>query len=116
MRKLNENEINLINSDLIPFETFIRINGWNNDIFLSKYIGIQFVAEEDLILKGADGDTYLEGGKEGKRFIRLKSSILKDEIKRARTLYHELGHAILGLTSSNSNTVKSVFESIVLTK
>lgn len=116
MRKLSQDEINLINNDLEPFESLIKRNGWMNDIFLSKYEGISIVAEEDSILKGANGDTYLKGGKEGKRFIRLKNSILKDERKRARTLYHELGHGILGLTSSNSNTVNSVLESIVLTK
>lgn len=114
MRKLSQNEINLINSDLKPFENFMKRNGWMKGIVLSKYEGISIVAEEDSILKGTNGDTYLEGGKGGKRFIRLKNSILKDERKRARTLYHELGHGILGLTSSTN--ANSVLESIVLTK
>ncbi len=116
MRNLSQDEINLINSDLEPFETLIKRNGWMNDIFLSKYVGISIVAEEDSVLEGANGDTYLQGGKGGKRIVRLKNSILKDERKRARTLYHELGHGILGLTSSDSNIANSVLESIVLTK
>ena len=116
MRRLNQNEINLVNSDLVPFEEFIKRKGWINDTFSAKYEGISIMAEEDSVLKRANGDTYLEGGKGGKRVIRLKESIFNDEQKRARTLYHELGHAILGLTDSNENIVNSVLESIVLIK
>lgn len=113
MRKLNQNEINLINSDLKPFEEFIKRKGWITDAFLTKYEGISIKAEEDAVLKGANGDTYLEGGK---RVIRLKESIFNDEKKRERVLYHELGHAILGLTSSNKDIVNRILESLVSTK
>ena len=116
MRKLNQNEINLINSDLAPFEKFIERKGWITDAFSTKYAGISIKAEEDAVLKGANGDTYLEGGKGRKRVIRLKESIFNDEKKRARTLYHELGHAILGLTSNNKDIVNRILESLVSTK
>ena len=45
MRKLNSDEINLLNSDLIPFEIFLKTNGLLSDKVSSKYEGINFHIE-----------------------------------------------------------------------
>ena len=45
MRKLNSDEINLLNSDLRPFENFLKANGLLSDKVSSKYEGINFHIE-----------------------------------------------------------------------
>lgn len=55
MRKLNNDEINLLNSDLIPFEIFLKTNDLLSDKVSSKYEGICFHIESKQELSGANG-------------------------------------------------------------
>ena len=55
MRKLNSDEINLLNSDLIPFENFLKTNGLLSDKVSSKYEGINFHIKSKQELGGANG-------------------------------------------------------------
>ena len=55
MRKFNSHEIKLINSDLIPFEKFLKVNGLLSNKVKSKYEGINFHAESKQELGGANG-------------------------------------------------------------
>lgn len=116
MKKLTETEINLVNSDLEPFEKYLQSVGMINEYFKKKYNGISIYTESKEVLKGANADTKLENGEGSKRYIRLGENIIGDDKKRARALYHEIGHAILGLTDSSKETVESVLSSIVNTR
>ena len=54
MRKLNSDEINLLNSDLIPFEIFLKTNGLLSDKVSNEYKGINFHIESKQELGGAN--------------------------------------------------------------
>ncbi len=55
MRKLNSDEINLLNSDLRPFKNFLKANGLLSDKVSSKYEGINFHIKSKQELGGANG-------------------------------------------------------------
>lgn len=98
MRKLNSNEIALINSDLIPFETFLRLNGLLSQRVQNKYTGITFHAESKEELGGANGITKINP-ETGKRDIGILDSAMSNDRLRSNVCYHELGHALMGMNS-----------------
>jgi hypothetical protein len=98
MRKFNSNEIDLINSDLLPFEKFLMINNLLSDKVKSKYEGITFHAESKQDLRGANGIARINFQTGEKDIGILDTAILNDRL-RSNICYHELGHALMGMTS-----------------
>lgn len=116
MRKLTDTEIDLVNSDLVPFEKYLQSIGMINEHLKNKYEKISIYAESKDILKGANADTRLKNGKGSKRNIRLSESIIKNNKIRTMALYHEIGHSLLGLADSSEEVIQSVLNSIVNNK
>lgn len=113
MRKLTIEEINLLNSDLIPLEQFLIKNHLFKKKVKDKYNGITFFAENKKNLKGANGFTQLNPQTRKKEIIILDSAI-KDDNKRSNILYHELGHQLMGLKSYNEqDLIQKVLSYIV---
>ena len=98
MRKLNSNEINLLNSDLIPFEIFLKTNGLLSDKVSSKYEGINFHIESKQELGGANGVARINSQTK-KRDIGILDTAMTNDRLRSNVCYHELGHALMGMTS-----------------
>ena len=98
MRKLNSNEIELVNSDLIPFENFLKLNGLLSQRVQSKYAGIAFHAESKEELGGANGIARINP-ETGKRDIGILDSAMSNNRLRSNVCYHELGHALMGMNS-----------------
>lgn len=111
MRNLKQEEIALINSDLNPFEQFFKINNLENERYMEKYNkNLSIVVENRDELKGAYAITRKNGEK---NTIGLHEDVLQDEIKRARALYHELGHILMGLGYSSPKVQEEVISNIV---
>lgn len=98
MRKLNSYEINLLNSDLIPFEIFLKTNGLLSDKVSSKYEGINFHIESKQELGGANGVARINS-QTRKRDIGILDTAMTNDRLRSNICYHELGHALMGMTS-----------------
>lgn len=98
MRKLNSDEINLLNSDLIPFEIFLKTNGLLSDKVSSKYEGINFHIESKQELGGANGVARINS-QTRKRDIAILDTAMTNDRLRSNICYHELGHALMGMTS-----------------
>lgn len=98
MKKLNSDEINLLNSDLIPFENFLKTNGLLSDKVSSKYEGINFHIESKQELGGANGVARINSQTK-KRDIGILDTAMTNDRLRSNVCYHELGHALMGMTS-----------------
>lgn len=98
MRKLNSDEINLLNSDLIPFENFFKTNGLLSDKVSSKYEGINFHIESKQELGGANGVARINS-QTRKREIGILDTAMTNDRLRSNICYHELGHALMGMAS-----------------
>ena len=98
MRKLNSDEINLLNSDLIPFEKFFKTNGLLSDKVSSKYEGIHFYIESKKELGGANG-VARNNSQTKKKDIYILDTAMTDDRLRSNICYHELVHALMGMTS-----------------
>ncbi len=98
MRKLNSVEINLLNSDLILFENFLKTNGLLSDKVSSKYEGINFHIESKQELGGAYGIARINS-QTRKRDIGILDTAMTNDRLRSNICYHELGHALMGMTS-----------------
>lgn len=114
MRKLNSDEINLLNSDLIPFEIFLKTNGLLSDKVSSKYEGINFHIESKQELGGANGVARINS-QTRKRDIAILDTAMTDDRLRSNICYHELGHALMGMTSYEradlkEKVLKHIFE------
>ena len=84
-------------------DEFFRINGLESELYKKKYnenlsIGVQ----SSDILKGANGKTYHLS--DGKILIGLHENIIENGRMRTDTLYHELGHALMGMSYSSKAT------------
>ena len=113
MRILNTRETALVNSDLGPLEKFFKINGLESEQYLKKYnTNLKILAESGNVLKGAHGITHKNGEQIS---IGLHEGILENEHLRPRTLYHELGHALMGITYLSKEKQDAVFNKIVNT-
>ena len=114
MRDLSRREVDLVNSDLGPLEIFFRIHGLESEQYKKKYNNnLKIMAESGDILKGANGITH----KNGERIlIGLHENIIENERLRPRALYHELGHALMGITYSSQGTQDKILNMIVNAK
>ena len=114
MRKLNKNEFNLLNSDLKPMEEFFRINGLESESYIKKYnrnLSISAMTQQEL--GGANGIIKKNNGK---FIIGLSEDIFGENRKRARALYHEFGHLLMGLNYSDERVTNIILNQIVKTK
>lgn len=98
MRNFNNSEIKLINSDLEPLERFFIINDLYTEKVKNKYVGIEFHAESKQELGGANGIARINS-QSGKRSIGILDTAMQDDKLRSNVCYHELGHALMGMTS-----------------
>ena len=114
MRTLNPREVSLVNSDLGPLEEFFKINGLESEQYLKKYnANLTIIAESGNVLKGANGITR----KNGEQItIGLHEGIFENEHLRPRTLYHELGHALMGITYTSPKKQDEILSKIANTK
>lgn len=107
MRSLNQNEIENIEKDMKGFLEYMRGKGWST----TKIDGVKFLVGKNM--KGGGGKTFEENGQQ---FIVLREDIISNDKKRARVLYHELGHILLGIRNSNKQTIDKIKELIVYTR
>ena len=116
MRKLNSDEINLLNSDLIPFEIFLKTNDLLSAKVSSKYEGICFHIESKQELNGANGIARINSQIK-KRDIGILDSAMTNDRLRSNICYHEIGHALMGLASyEKTDLEEKVLKHIVETK
>ena len=114
MRELNIDESNLLSSDIVPFEFFLNINGLFSDKVRNKYDGITFHAESKEELGGANGITRINPETGKKVDIGILDSTIQNDRLRSNVCYHELGHALMGMSSYNSEDLdERIFKHLI---
>lgn len=108
MRNLTEREVEIINSDIIPFEKFLIQNGLYSSVVEQKYTRIKFGIESKQVLKRANGITNKDGSIAISDFV-----FYNDNEQRARTIYHEIGHAIFGISILPEDASTSLVQEVV---
>lgn len=107
MRDLTAQEVVILNSDIIPFENFLMQNELYSSVVEQKYTRIKFKIESQQILKGANGVTNSDGT------IVISDAVFRNNILRTRTIYHELGHAIFGISMLPEDASTSLVQEVV---
>ncbi len=98
-RKLNQNEIKNIEEDMKGFLEYMRGKGWST----TKIDGVKLLVGKNM--RGGGGKTF---EKNGQQFIVLREDIINNDEKRAKVLYHELGHILLGIRNNNKDKIKEL--------
>ena len=106
-RKLNQNEIKNIEEDMKGFLEYMRGKGWST----TKIDGVKLLVGKNM--RGGGGKTFEENGQQ---FNVLREDIINNDEKRARVLYHELGHILLGIRNNNKQSIDKIKELIVYTR
>lgn len=115
-RKLNSDEIDLINSDLKPFEKILILNNLLSEKVKNKYVNISFHIENKQEIGGANGIAYINS-KTGRRDIGVLDSVMTNEEARTRVVYHELGHGLMGMkTYATTDATEKIIKPIVETR
>ena len=108
MRTLNQNEINLFKSDLYPLRLFLEGNGMFDLRIKTVFDVTTFQIATKDELNGAEGIVDNENNS-----IVVLDTLVSNNYERARTIYHELGHKMLGQKNIGISKYNFLLEKIL---
>ena len=106
MRNLTRNEIGKLNNDLFMFEEWMKTNGFFNETVKRKIRQINIHVETGEELKSARGIAH-------NNRIGLNENIINDDIIRAKTLFHEMAHIIMGQKNCSQEAYNNILGEII---
>ena len=106
MRKLNSIEKEKIKEDLLLLEEYLKSKDLFYDKVKNKFDSINFFVETKSELGGINGGFgRIRNLRSGKKEISILDDIMDDEKERASTCYHEIGHALMGMSSYDKKDI-----------
>lgn len=116
MRKPNQKEASLIDTDLKSLEVFLLQKNLYTDVIKRKYNKLQILIETDKNIGNVYGFTRFytfRGNYEKQIMIILNEDILDNEELRVMTLYHEVGHILMGFASYEQSFSENIASKIM---